>query len=254
MRIHMFCGRLRAALVLTGAAVLLTGCGSQGLSRTFGFTRSSPDEFTVTTRAPLSMPPNFDLRPPAPGEPRPQEQSETRQAQEALVPQTALANSTQQASLSPGQEALIQDAGPPAPANIRQEIRTDAKKEQAESDSFVDSLLFWRSPPPQGIVVDAKREAQRLRENAALGQSPEAGDTPIIQPHHKGWLDGLFWPAARRCPRSRISSRSASRRLFLAMGRTRCPAAAPSRSWWRITGPAPCWDSASSASDAARSP
>ncbi len=193
MRIHMFCGRLTAALVLTGAAALLSGCDSQGLSRTFGFTRASPDEFTVTTRAPLSMPPNYDLRPPNPGEPRPQEQSEARQAQAALVPQTALAGtSSPEAGLSAGQQALVRDAGPPAPANIRQEVRSDAQKQQAQSQSFVDKLLFWRKPEPPGIVVDPKREAQRLRENAALGQSPEAGDTPIIQPSKKGWLDGLF--------------------------------------------------------------
>ena len=33
---------------------------------------------------------------------------------------------------------------------------------------------------------------QRLRQNAALGQSPDIGDTPIIQPQKKGWLEGIF--------------------------------------------------------------
>jgi hypothetical protein len=31
-----------------------------------------------------------------------------------------------------------------------------------------------------------------LRENAALGQGPEVGDTPIIQPRKKGWLEGIL--------------------------------------------------------------
>ncbi len=35
--------------------------------------RSSPDEFAVESRAPLTIPPDFALRPPQPGAPRPQE-------------------------------------------------------------------------------------------------------------------------------------------------------------------------------------
>jgi hypothetical protein len=40
--------------------------------------------------------------------------------------------------------------------------------------------------------VDARAEQQRLRTNAALGQSPSTGDTPIIQRKRRGWLEGLF--------------------------------------------------------------
>ena len=52
--------------------------------------------------------------------------------------------------------------------------------------------MFWRTPPPPGVVVDPQKEAQRLRENAALGQSPETGDTPIIQNKPKTFFDALF--------------------------------------------------------------
>ena len=52
--------------------------------------------------------------------------------------------------------------------------------------------MFWRPTPPPGIVVDPQKEAQRIRENAALGRSQDTGDTPIIQPKQKGWLEGLF--------------------------------------------------------------
>lgn len=185
------CGRITVALLFTGAAVLLSGCDTNRLSRTFGFTRDAPDEFTVTTQAPLSMPPDFALRPPRPGEARPQDQSEARKAEETLVPQAALSASAGNANLSAGQQALVQQAGPPAPANIRQEVAQDARK-QDDSNSLVDRLMFWRQPQQAGVVVDAKREAQRLRENAALGQSPESGDTPIIQPRRRGWLEGIF--------------------------------------------------------------
>jgi hypothetical protein len=182
--------RLLAALLLTGTAFALTACGSSDtLSRTFGLTRDAPDEFMVTTRAPLSMPPDFALRPPRPGAPRPMEQSERNQAEEALVPQTALG--TTQGGDSAGQDALVQSAGPAAPGKIRQQIDADARMEQG-SNSFVSKLLFWQTPTPPGIVVDPQKEAQRLRENAALGANTDTGNTPIIQPRKKGWLEGIF--------------------------------------------------------------
>jgi hypothetical protein len=190
MEISRFRGHLLAASVLTGCSLLLAACGNgDALSRTFGFTRDAPDEFTVTTRAPLSMPPDFTLRPPRPGAPRPMEESESRQAETALAPQTALG--TGQGTASAGQDALVQQAGPPVTNSIRAQVDADARMDQA-SNGFVDRLLFWQRSSPQGIVVDPQKEAQRLREDAALGQSPETGDTPIIQPRKKGWLEGLF--------------------------------------------------------------
>jgi hypothetical protein len=47
---------------LVFAATLLAGCG-QDTARTLGLTRDAPDEFQVTTRAPLSMPPSLGQLP-----------------------------------------------------------------------------------------------------------------------------------------------------------------------------------------------
>ena len=73
-----------------------------------------PDEFTVTTRAPLSMPPDFSLRPPRPGASRPQELSERQQAEATLSPSAALGGTP--AGTSPGQQSLVAAAGPGCPA------------------------------------------------------------------------------------------------------------------------------------------
>lgn len=179
-----------AALALT--AVLLAGCSSSSdLSRTFGITRDAPDEYTVTTQVPLSMPPDFAVRPPQPGAPRPQQVSEQQQAEQVLAPQTALANAPE-AQASAGQQALVQSAGPTPPANIRAEVNGEASAAAQQNDSFVDKLMFWSTAPAPGIVVDPQKEQQRIRENAALGRSQDSGDTPIIQPKKKGWLEGLF--------------------------------------------------------------
>lgn len=182
-----------ASRLLLAAALLplaLAGCGNNDLSRTFGLTREAPDEFQVTTRAPLSMPPDFMLRPPRPGAPRPQEMSSRQEAEATLVPQAALAG-PQSGATSPGQQALLAASGPPAPPDIRQKINTDAAM-AATDRGFADKLLFWREPPDKSVVVDPQRESQRLRENAALGQSPTAGDTPIIQRPKNTLWDTLF--------------------------------------------------------------
>ena len=167
----------------------LAACSGDELTRTFGLTRDAPDEFQVTTRAPLSMPPDFSLRPPQPGASRPQELTQRQQAEAALVPDSINA-SRQAAPVSAGQQALVQAAGRPAPANIRAEVNKDVTA--SEGRSFADRLMFWRAPTPPGIAVDPVRESQRLRENAALGQSVETGDTPIIQRRQGGLLGGLF--------------------------------------------------------------
>jgi len=181
--------RWSTALALSACTVSLTACSGDKFGRTFGFIRDAPDEFTVTTRAPLAMPPSFALPPPRPGAIRPQEQSERAKAELALVPQTALGTATD--SGSAGQQALVQAAGPPASPAIRAEIDQAALRDRS-SESFGDKLLFWRKPQQPGIVVDPAKEAQRLHENAALGQSQETGDTPIVQPRQRGWLEGLF--------------------------------------------------------------
>lgn len=176
-------------VALATCGLALTACSSNQFGRTLGFIRDAPDEFTVTTRAPLAMPPSFALQPPSPGAPRPQEQSERAKAEQALVPQMALG--APPADNSPGQQALIQQSGPPPAPGIRTAIDQDAKLDQT-STGVMDKLMFWRKATPPGVVVDPQREAQRLRENSALGQSPEAGDTPIVQPKRRGWLEGLF--------------------------------------------------------------
>ena len=179
--------------VFTLAAVLgsltLAGCSGDDLSRTIGLTRDAPDEFTVTTRAPLSMPPDFSLRPPRPGASRPQELSERQQAEATLSPTAALGGTP--AGTSPGQQALLQSAGPAAPRDIRNQVDSEAQLDQP-GRSFTDRLMFWKPAPPPGTPVDPARESQRLRQNAALGSPPQSGDTPIIQRRRQGLLDSIF--------------------------------------------------------------
>jgi hypothetical protein len=176
-------------LSLSAATLLsLAACGD--VERSFGLVRDAPDEFTVETRAPLSMPPDYALRPPEPGAPRPQEVSAQQAAEAALAPDTALAAAAA-GPTTPGQQALEQQAGPEAPANIRKKVDSEVALDR-EKRSLTDRLLFWKSGPPPGTVLDPVQENQRLRENAALGQSPTTGETPIIQDKAKSSFLGIF--------------------------------------------------------------
>jgi hypothetical protein len=67
-------------ILLTGTAAMLTACGGGGGL----FNRERPDEFAVQRQAPLVVPPDFTLTPPAPGAPRPAEGTASEQALEAL--------------------------------------------------------------------------------------------------------------------------------------------------------------------------
>ena len=67
-------------ILLAGASAMLAACGAGGGV----FNRDRPDEFAVQRQAPLVVPPDFTLTPPAPGAPRPSEGTASEQALDAL--------------------------------------------------------------------------------------------------------------------------------------------------------------------------
>jgi hypothetical protein len=78
-------GRRRAAAfsaVCLAGALALSGC--TGFKQAIGLDPTMPDEFAVESQAPLTIPPDFDLRPPKPGAPRPQDVSTAKLAREDL--------------------------------------------------------------------------------------------------------------------------------------------------------------------------
>ena len=62
--------------------VLLPGCSDFRVA--LGMDRVGPDEFAVESRAPLTIPPDFDLRPPQPGAARPQDVTSAERARKAI--------------------------------------------------------------------------------------------------------------------------------------------------------------------------
>ncbi|MCC7428770.1 MAG: DUF3035 domain-containing protein [Alphaproteobacteria bacterium] len=182
--------RIACALVL--ALPVLAACSDT--ARTFGLTRDPPDEFQTVTRAPLSLPPDYNLRPPRPGAARPQELS-SRDAARSVI--TGSEQPRRLDRSTSGEAALLSAAtnaagAPQTGPDFRRTLDEESTRLDRPQQSFVDRLMFWRDPPPAGTALDAQGEQQRLRENAALGRPTTEGDTPIIRPRRRAPLEGLF--------------------------------------------------------------
>ena len=191
---------------LAGAAVLLAaGLSACGSAQVFGIDRSTPDEFAVVSRAPLTLPPDYNLRPPEPGAPRPQEGTASDQASRILagdtarpgeagaVDETLLAGGASAGPLSSGERTLLASLGTDqADPEIRTIVDAESAALYRADDRLLDRLLFWRERQPDGTVLDASGEARRLAENDALGAPINEGEVPIIERRQRALLEGIF--------------------------------------------------------------
>lgn len=168
------------------ALLALGGCSGADAANALGIGRNPPDEFAVVDRPPLSMPPDFALRPPQPGAARPQEVSMPARAQETLFGANAPAAKAEE---SDGEKALLKEAGAAkAEPGIRQLIDRETAQRVVGSKRLVDEILWWRKDASSATTVDAPAEAQRLKETKDKGGSVTTGATPIIEKDKSGWL------------------------------------------------------------------
>jgi hypothetical protein len=166
---------LVAVAALTGAG--LAGCGSMG--RALGMSKQSPDEFAVVTKAPLVLPPDYELRPPKPGAKRPQELEPSEAAKQALFKNQF----GQPAAPTTGEQALLTSAGADqADPEIRQQIAQDNQMLVRKSEGFANKLLFGNPNAVPAAVIDPEAERERLRKAATDGtdQSVDEDEKPTI--------------------------------------------------------------------------
>lgn len=164
------------AIGLITAAAALAGCQSGP---------NTPDEFRVVRKAPLTIPPDFNLRPPTPGEARPQELQPDVQARVAVFGTDTGANATE------GEKLFIQAAGGSAvDRTVRAAVDYDSAQILRKNRSFADAILnFGRSNGEP--VVDAAAEAERIRAEKESLADVTGGKDVMIKRRRAGKLPGL---------------------------------------------------------------
>lgn len=181
-----------ALLLIPPILVLaLSGCGS--VRETFGMDQTGPDEFDVTTAPPLSIPPDFTLRPPEPGAPRPQVANPQNTARELLtgagsetgdvtVPSAAPTTAVETDTTASGAEdnLLSNLGGPRANAAPAAPAAGSLGTLTTEVTGGVDN--------PVATTLDENARVQAILEAPVTRN--EEGKLPAIEMEDK---DGAFW-------------------------------------------------------------
>ena len=133
-------------LIGAGLALLMVPACASG-PKDPGINDSQQDEFRVVTKAPLTVPPDYSLRPPTPGQALPAEVLEERATITAF-------GTTIGVNATAGERALISAANANAVSPV---IRSQVDFEEAgmlrKSTSIADRVLFWRDDEENQAVV-----------------------------------------------------------------------------------------------------
>lgn len=154
--------------VTTLGALALGGCTQT--TKALGITKNAPNEFNILTKAPLVVPPEYNLRPPQIGTSSAENNYTQKAARDALIGDIDSAEPTR------GEIVLMSKAGV---GSANQGIRLDIDGQNSverKTEGFTDRVLFWRDGQvvnPDGSPLDNEVEAKRLQSiNSATGGAP----------------------------------------------------------------------------------
>ncbi|MEE9347492.1 MAG: DUF3035 domain-containing protein [Robiginitomaculum sp.] len=171
--------------LLTAAAMALTLPACKTLNKASGARKGVPNEFNILTKAPLVVPPEYNLRPPASGQSRPEDSYTSKVAREALL------GEIDDAKPSRGEILLMTKAGV-GKANPEVRIVIDGQNSvEHKSDPFTDRLIFWRdgrAVDGQGNPLNSDSEARRLQ---AIQTATGGAKVTISKRPTSGKLPGL---------------------------------------------------------------
>ena len=129
-------GKNKIALTIC-TCLMLAACGDDA-SDAFGYGKSAPDEFTVISRPPLILPPDYNLRPPGSGTaraaiPKPNEVAKI------LVLGRDLGTPQKN---TPGEETLLENAAATQPTgdSIREMIENERTGTVSKSPDLTEAL------------------------------------------------------------------------------------------------------------------
>ena len=145
-------GQRRVPLLVGACLSLLSLSGCGDLRLALGMDRSGPDEFAVETRAPLLIPPDFNLRPPQPGASRPQEITAAERARKVID------------TAGPGEPGKRASAAlRPSTDGIGSAGAQIDPTQQVGENSMANKLLSSSDSGPGGGGTAVKRETTALK-------------------------------------------------------------------------------------------
>jgi hypothetical protein len=170
MDLHLTPFRRNAALLVGIVALGASASACHTVGDAFGQNKSAPDEFRVVTKAPLVVPPEYALRPPAPGEPRPMELQPESAAEQALIGEREATDRDE------AEKLLVAKAGADhADPLIRYVIDDQFGALSHKDKSFADHVMFWRKGDPQAIKsanADTPSPVDPAKVKALTGGKP----------------------------------------------------------------------------------
>lgn len=159
-----------------------------------GITKEPPDEFAVVTKAPLIIPPDYNLHPPKPGAAPLNQTSPTQSAQAALYgDDTASVAASINGNYSQAEKLLLAQSGAAtADDSIRRIIASDNTKAE-DTGTLTDSLLFGSSSDASSADKPLDADAEKARIDAAKN-----GTKPAEKHTEKATIDkdsgSSWWP------------------------------------------------------------
>ncbi len=173
---------LLASAALVVAAVSVTACS--GVRRAVGADKVTPDEFRVVTKAPLVVPPEYNLRPPAAGEPRAADLITEEMAATAAYGDYSLTTASDAEQLLVGK---IASGGSDAVIRAQIDIENGVIQKRR---GFANRILFWQD----GDVVD-EEDPTRLAAEDEIARRAQVGTAATgggeVRIGSRGKLPGL---------------------------------------------------------------
>jgi hypothetical protein len=178
-------------LVLPAALLLftLTSAGCSQVRQAVGVDKAPPNEFEVSSRAPLNIPPDYALRPPLTGGIRQKNSRPSQQARQSVfnsnqsgVTTASLERRSAEDGRSLGELALLKEANAlDADDGIRNQVDRESMPVRKKKRTFADALMFWKKDKNTGDPLDAQSEADRLGAVAPVNRRVEVPPPPPRQ-------------------------------------------------------------------------
>ena len=170
--------------VLLCAGVISVSACSGNANKALGLNKEAPDEFTVVAKAPLVLPPDYNLVPPG------EISASADDVRPQSNPKDILFDKTNESKSQPNgydeatNELLAMAGADKDNSDIRRTIDKETNTLIEENQDLVDKIMFWNDEieDPTEVTVNAQKEKERISNNLKLEKALSEGETPSIQP------------------------------------------------------------------------